>query len=282
MFSLRQVKSRIKSVESVRKLTRALEVVSISKFRLHKKFLLPVELYAQGLNQVLQGVLSDETAANHPFIQKNSLSQEVILCLVTSDTGLCGTYNHALISAAERFLADYGPEKSYLVTIGQKGFLHFKKKGFRVIRSVVGLNGRYSDTLAYELLDTLAENFLFFQAAGVFLCYARMAGWRFKVGLDKLLGIELPNICPQRYLFEPDKEKILEELIPRYLFFKIKLALLHSFCCEHQARALAMGESNQNADNLLEALLLQRNKIRQQSITREIIEIISAAEALKH
>jgi len=282
MHSLKQIKSRLRTVNNIKKLTHGLEMISVSKLKRQRQLLSSAQAYADRLSGFLQDILSDERPLTHPFLERASGSQGPIVCLITSDTGLCGSYNRLVIEATERFLSDHDTDSVFLVTVGKKGFIYFKKNNFKILRSIVGLNGRYSDTVAFELVDTLAENFLFHQPCGVYLVYAKITGVSsYKAVVEKLLNIETPGFASVRHIFEPAPDALLTELISHYLFYKIKVTLLQAFCCEHQCRAVAMGESTQNAQGLFETLVTQRNKLRQYNITKEIIEIISSVEALR-
>lgn len=282
LSSLRQIKSRIRSVENTRKVTRALEMISVSKLRRHRELRARSVRYAEKLEGLLRDILSDEKATDHPLLKEIPDGPGLALCVVTSDTGLCGTYNHTVLRAAEEFLHPYDPRLVRLVTLGRKGFIYFKKQKFNIVRSFIGLNGRYTGAVAGELLDSLTRLFLSGEVQGVYLAYAQVASAsRYTAVLEKILNIEAPRERQDRHIFEPTRDSILEEVISQYLFFKIKGMLLHAFTSEHQARAIAMGEATQNAGELLEKLIMQRNKVRQSSITKEILEIISSAEALK-
>jgi len=279
--SLRQIKSRIRSIESTRKLTRAMEMISISKLRKSTGILAATQEYHTAIEALLGNLLCREKVLDHPFLKQGEDKDKVALCVVTSDNGLCGAYNHALIYMAENFLRRYPRTGVTLVTVGKKSFTYFNKRGFTIARSFVGLNGKFSDEVSGGLRETLTALFTSGKASEVYVAYARMQGTRYKPAVEKLLNIDCVAHKEVDYIFEPALPEILEQLIPAYLASKIRLTLLHAFTSEHQARAVAMGEANQNATELLDGLVLMRNKVRQANITREIIEIISSAEALK-
>lgn len=280
--SLKTIKLRIRSIENTKKLTRAMEMISVSKLRRMENMRNVSMPYSSKIESLLKNILSLETGFNHPLLEKRPDTGKIVLCLVTSDTGLCSAYNHAVIRAAENFLRSYTPDNVILVTIGKKGFSYFKKRNFRIPYSYIGLNGRFSNQVAEKVIADLEKLFLSKEANQVYIAYTRIdANFRSVAVLEKILNIEFEKKEKIDYIFEPGMARVLEELIPAYLSCKVKMILLNAFTAEHKARAVAMGEATKNARELLEGLILLRNKLRQSNITREIIEVISSAEALR-
>jgi F-type H+-transporting ATPase subunit gamma len=220
---------------------------------------------------------------SHPFLDERLNKKNILLCVIASDTGLCGPYNNNVIRASEAFLKKYQPDKVRLVTVGKKGFIHFNKKGFKVTNSYVGLNGRYSSKVCEGMLKVFIDMFLLKQVDEVYIAYTHPeTASRRKPVIEKLLNIgRLPGAEPVDYIYETPISVILDDLIPLYLSNKIKTIMLDSFTSEHQARAIAMGEATENATDILSSLILMRNKVRQANITKEMLEIVSSAEALK-
>ncbi len=280
--SLKSIKSRIRGITSTKKLTRAMEMISVSKLKRAENMLDKSRPYFLKIDSFLNNILSNDIKAAHPLLEDRPDKQRVALCLVTSDTGLCGSYNHALLDTAEQFLSGYKPDNVRLVAFGKKGFSYFNKKGFSIPYSYVGLNGYYSPEVAKKVANNLEELFLSREVDEVYIAYTYIeANHRANPVLEKLFNIEYKKVIPVDYIFDSGMERVLEEFLPVYVFFKIRMAFLNAFTAEHKTRAVAMGEATKNARELLEGLILLRNKIRQSNITREIIEVISSAEALK-
>jgi len=280
--SLRQIKARIRSIENTRKLARAMEMISASKLKRSSRLLETSSAYSSRIESLLVNILSSAEGVVSPFLKAGTDKQAIGLCILTSDTGLCGNYNHSLIRAAENFLSRYPASKVRLVTLGRKGFTYFKKKGFPIARSYIGFNGRYSDDLCRRLLGDLTQMFLKAEAGEVYVAYMQSeTASRQKAVIEKLLEIGYDKKEQKEYIFDSGRQRMLDELIPVYLCNKVTTLVLKAFTAEHQARAIAMGEATKNATDLLEGLVLLRNKVRQGNITREIIEVISSAEALK-
>lgn len=291
--SLKLIKSRIRGIESTKKLTRAMEMISVSKLKRAENILNKSRPYFLKMESFLKNILAGEIKAVHPLLEDRPDKHRVALCLVTSDTGLCGSYNHAVLNTAEQFLSGYMPDNVRLITFGKKGFNYFNKRGFSIQYSYIGLNGRYSAEAAEKAAKALEGLFLSKEVNEVYIAYTCIGlNHRAVPVLEKLFNLEYKkggDACGSvsilsgagGLIFEPGMARVLEEFLPVYVFSKIRIALLNAFTAEHKARAVAMGEAAKNARELLEGLILLRNKIRQSNITREIIEVISSAEALK-
>lgn len=281
--TLREIKNRIRGVGNVNKITHAMEMVSIAKLKPIKSQLANAKPYFLKIEKLFKDLLVAEGASlKHPFFEKRQGTGKRAVCVITSDTGLCGNYNYAVIRMAEDFINKLGREKTLLVSVGRKGFNYFKRRGVNSAFVFTELKGHYSQEICAKILKTLTDIFLSKEADEVYLAYAHFeSASRHRPVIEKLLSIDLEPGEKVKYIFEPDFASILEELIPEYIFHKMRLILLNSFTAEHSSRVIAMGEATQNADNLLEELVLLRNKVRQANITREILEIISSVEVMR-
>ena len=279
--NLRQIKNRIRSIENTRKVTSAMEMVSVTKLARANKILFGFRPYFQRLSQIFNRLLSSQQSAAHPLLEKKS-GDRVCLCLITSDGGLCGVYNNNIIRFAEDFINRKGKDKVSLVIVGRKGFNYFKNKQFTILHGYVGLNGKYSEKTADQVSKLLIDVFLTNQAQEVYVAYTRFER---KIihnpVLEKLLNIDISLGEDMRYILEPRINTILNDLIPKYIYSKMRLIFLESFATEHASRAVAMKSATDNAKELSQGLILLRNKVRQATITQDILEIISSSEALK-
>lgn len=279
--SLRQIKARIRSVENVKKITRAMEMISVAKFKAAENQLLSSARFSLGVEDLLKKVLSCAKKVDHPLLENRRDKKRIALCLITSDTGLCGVYNNSVIRLAEKFINETGREKIKLIAAGKKGFNHFKKEGMSSPDTYLDLHGHYSVDTAGSILKNLVDIFLSGEADDVYVAYMYFeSSARHKPVIEKFLNIESGGAPKTEYIFEPNADSILEELLPVYLSNKVESFLLNAFVSEHAARMNAMGESTENAKDLLENLILSRNKVRQANITEDLIEISSAAEVL--
>lgn len=282
--SLRRIKSRIKSVENTGKMARAMEMISVSKLKRAQYIHTKTGIYSVKVEELLKNILSTGFGASNPFMTPRPDAKKIALCIITSDTGLCGSYNHNIIRSAQGLLKKYDQENIKIIAVGKKGFIYFNKKGFKVTDSYVGLSGRFSQAIANKLSDTLINIFLSDPETEVYIAYTCVqTAARHKPLVEKFLNIAPPDkACAQiEYIYETAPQIILERLLPVYLSNKMRSVLLNSFVSEHQARSIAMGEATKNALDLLSSLVLTRDKMRQYNITTEILEVISSADALK-
>jgi len=280
--NLRQIKSRIKSIENTRKITRAMETISAAKLNRVKNSFYAARSYSMSLEPVLKRLLSDLTAAKNPFIEKRHPAKNIAVCIIASDTGLCGTYNNNIIKLTETFISNYSRENVKLVAVGKEVFAYFKNKGYSVSRSFVGLYGRYSIKVSENMVSELTAIFLSKEVDEVYIAYTHFStNLRHNPIVEKFLSIDFDEGKLTHYILEPDANKILGEMIPRYLGARMNTVIMDAFTAEHSARMLAMKIATDNADELIDMLTLARNKARQASITKEVVEIAMAAEAIK-
>lgn len=280
--SLRNLKLRIRSIENTKKITRAMEMVSSAKLSRTKSPLLSSRTYVEKLGSMLFNILAASGNARHPFLEKDTGSGATTLCVITSDAGLCSAYNNTVIRAASTFMNSYKPGELRIISVGREGYTHFKKLGFSVINSYPELYGRYSDDITRKIYDDLTGQFLKGESGEIWLAYTYFASTlRHRPAIHKLLHIERPVAPVPKYIVEPGTKAILDELIPKYIFEKLRDIILNAFASEHAARMMAMKNATDNAADLLDTLTLQKNKARQAAITKEIIEIAMSAEALR-
>ncbi|MCX5711872.1 MAG: ATP synthase F1 subunit gamma [Candidatus Omnitrophica bacterium] len=280
--SLRQIKSRIKSIQNTHKLTRAMEMISLTKMRSFQKVLPVYKKFFSKLEGMIYDLSASFETAPHPFLRHPDKCKKAVLCIITSDTGLCGAYNHNILGKAEDFLQKSNCLKTDLITIGKKGFIYFKKKGYNVPEVYTDLHGRYSEALADKISARLIDLFISGECDEVYVAYTLFeSASRHKPVVERFLNIEKKLGTKREYIIEPEADAMLAELLPVYMRNKMRIILLNSFACEHSARAMAMGEATENAKEVLGNLTLFRNKVRQANITKEIIEVISSADALK-
>jgi len=281
-LSLRQIRGRIRSVENIGKITRAMEMVSSAKVNALQKRFSAQRDYFQRIEKILNNVASSFEEATHKLFLPGKNKQKILLCVVTSDTGLCGSYNSSVINTAERFISENAKRDISLVAIGKKGFNHFKKSGLSMAGAYTDLYSRYSPEACDKITNDLIKMFLSGEAGEVWVIYTYFESLaRHKPAIEKILNIEKGKGITTEYLTEPDAEAILDSLIPLYVINKIRTILLSAFTTEQATRVMAMHEATVNARELLDSLTTTRNKMRQAQITGEIIEIISSAGALK-
>ena len=304
MASLRQIRSRLRSVQSTKQIMRAMQLVSASKLKRSQGKLLQARAVLGFLDGLLERVLvaaghperSRGTAApsrEHPLTAARAAGPEWLV-LFTSDAGLCGAYNTALIQLADSYLRRDTARQVGLVAIGKKGFRHFTKRGYTVVESHLELAGRPDLAKADAIGRGLMERFLTESVSSVSVLYSQFVSSSvYRPTVFRWLPIQLrppstvhsPQPSDHRpqteYLFEPTARRVFEDLLPRWAVATFQRVLLEAFTSEHSARMLAMKQATDNAEELLKTLTRQRNRIRQAAITKELSEIVSTAEALK-
>jgi F-type H+-transporting ATPase subunit gamma len=287
MPTLRQVKKRIRSVISTRQITKAMEMVAAAKLRKAQMKVLEVRPYSEKLDHIL---VSLSAAASgeliHPFFEKRDVKRRTLV-LITSDRGLCGSFNSNLIARAQAWLDGKEPADTELVLIGKKGYDFYKRRPWEIVRRYEEWKGNLDYNKAQDVVSLLTGRFLSGETDEIILIYTQfISTTRYKIVEVPYLPVERPVIDEHEiqhleYIFEPSPEAIFTDLMPRYALTKMVTALSESFASEHGTRMIAMGAATRNAGEMIDALTLQYNKARQAAITKELLDIVGGAEALK-
>jgi len=289
--ALKEVRNRIKSVQSTQQITKAMKMVSAAKLRRAQDAITQMRPYAKKLQEMLSNIVSNAEGDISMNLATVRPVEKVLVIVVTSDRGLCGGYNSNLIKLAkqtirEKYSAQSAKGNAELLPIGKKGYEHFTKNNFKVV-----------DHYWNIFLDISFENV---QRAAKFAMDAFASG---KVDAVELIYSEFKNAATQRFvaeqflpvaktekiqgqkqqdfIFEPDKDVLIEELMPKILNTQLYKAVLDANASEHGARMTAMDKATENANELLKALKISYNRARQAAITTELTEIVSGAAALQ-
>jgi len=294
MASTRDIRRRIKSVKNTAQITKAMQMVASSKMRKAQQAALAGRPYATLMNTVLANVSQHAGDFKHPLMEARENPRRIEVVLLTSDRGLCGGFNSNIIRRAQRFLVEEGDkyEAIQFSTIGRRGRDFARKRGIDTRKDYVGFFGRLRYAMAKQVADDLIVEFRERKLDAVYLLYNQFrSAMSQTITLTRLLPIAAPAeaakaqekggfITPE-HLYEPSRPKLLEHLIPRQLAMSIWRALLESEASEHGARMTAMDSATKNANDMIGRLSLEYNRARQASITKELMEIVSGAEALK-
>ncbi|MFN2242920.1 MAG: ATP synthase F1 subunit gamma [Anaerolineae bacterium] len=297
MPSTREIRRRIRSVKNISQVTRAMQMVAASKMRRAQEQVLATRPYTEKAWQVLTNLAAqrgvDETV--HPLLQVREEIKTIGMVLITADKGLCGSYNHAMIQAASRFI-DALPYPVELIAVGKRG----RDAMWRMKRTIVA---EFSDLPPQpRLLDVTPiahiamEGFVSRKYDVVYLAHTdfintltqRPAIWQLLPLLPLDLGVtavsehrgEREPATTTEYIYEPDPHTILDTVLPRFTELQVYQALLESLASEHSARMVAMRNATENAMDLLDDLTLTYNRARQEAITKEMLDIAGGAEAL--
>lgn len=284
MESLKILRRRIRTVSSTMQLTRAMELVSAAKLRKAQTRLVSSRPYAAKMQTILENLSSASTALTHPLFEKREVRHKGLV-IITSDRGLCGSYNVNIFRKAEEFLSSEPQEKIKLILIGKKGVYYYRKRPWEIRLQYLDIGGKSELNRVKKITSDLEELFKSKEVDEIYLLYTRFVSTTsYRVALDKFLNIERPEEEQKGYLeyiFEPSPQKLFEDLLPRYCITRILMALFEAFASEQGSRMIAMGAATQNAEEMIENLTLLRNKARQSAITKEMVEIASGVEALR-
>ncbi|NVO01168.1 MAG: ATP synthase F1 subunit gamma [Bacteroidetes bacterium] len=292
MANLKEVRYRITSVNSTQQITSAMKMVSASKLRRAQDAIIKLRPYANKLKEILQNLSSNLDNSSEGAYSKQRKVQKVLLIAISSNRGLCGAFNSNVIKATNvlintTFAEQFKSNNGSIMTFGKKVSEFYAKRPYPIFES----NNQIFDHLTFNNVAPLAEKVMKAFATGNFDKVVIIYN-QFKNAAVQILSTEdyLP-IVPQEnevvkkskmdYIFEPNKEEIVSELIPKSLKIQLYKALLDSHAAEHGARMTAMHKATDNAQELLKELRLTYNKARQAAITNEILEIVGGAEALK-
>lgn|SRR5574341_70382 len=285
MESLKVIRRRIRSVTNTKQITKAMEMVAAARLRKAQAKLETSRPYADKMQEILENLSTVSGFVAHPLFEKREV-RKTLLILITSDRGLCGSYNSNLINFTNSVLSQYSPEAVELGLIGRKGFDFYKRRSWPIRFNYLQAGGNISFLQIKEVTNLTVEQFLEGKIDEVFLINTKFLSLATrKIAFEKFLNIEKPaeRKTPEvfDYIFEPAPAEIFDALVPRYCITKIQMAILESGTSEQAARMLAMQQATKNAEEMIEHLTLVRNKARQASITKEMLEIATGAEALK-
>jgi F-type H+-transporting ATPase subunit gamma len=295
MPSLKSIRRRIGSVKNTQKITKAMKLVAAARLRRATQRITELRPYAKKVAEVLRAVVArvdtgDTEHPAHPLLVERLERKKAYVLLLTSDRGLAGAFNSNAIRAGERRkreLIEQGFEDVRFITIGRKGRDHLRRRGEEVAHDHTGATER-PDKRAPEIAREIIEEFIDGKVDQVDLVFTE-----FKSAVTQFIRTEtiLPVSLEKKegaadealteYLFEPDKEALLARLLPMYVETTVYRAILDSLASEHGARMTAMDNATRNAKEMINSLTLQYNRARQAAITKELMEIIGGAEALK-
>jgi F-type H+-transporting ATPase subunit gamma len=284
MPSLIDIRRRIRSVKNTEQITKAMKMVSAAKLRRAQDRVISARPYGAMLRKMLGNVAAavagDENAGKNPLLAQRP-EQRILLVLVTSDKGLAGAFNTNLIKAAQRFMAEHKDAAVQMVLIGRKGRDFFRKRGAKIVGEHINMAGKlvYADVAAIG--GKVMEMYRNEEIDAVYLIYNEFKSVAAQnLVTNRVLPIQFPEQTnPPDYIFEQSPVEMLDALLPRYVETEFYRALAESTAAEHAARMTAMEAATSNAGDMIEKLTLYMNRVRQASITKEIIEVVSGAAA---
>jgi F-type H+-transporting ATPase subunit gamma len=294
--SLRTIRNRIRSVRNTQKITKAMKMLAAAKLRKAQDAVIRARPYAQLIEEMLASLAearAREELPPHPLMAVRP-ERRVEVVMLTSDRGLAGGFNSNIIRRGQRFMTEESGrlERIQFSTVGRRGRDFAKKRGFATRKDYVGFFGRLSYGQAREIANDLIDAYQKDELDAVYLLYNYFRSTiAQEIMLVRLLPLEPKRRTQQdqaakgfltpEHVFEPDRPVVLQTLLPRFVAMQIWRALLESEASEHAARMTAMDSATKNAAEMIGRLTLDYNRARQAAITKELMEIVSGAEALK-
>ncbi len=291
MPSLRDIRNRIGSVKNTRQITKAMKMVAAAKLRRAQDAITKARPYATMLEEALTRIAARAAAEekpSHPLLVSRPV-KKVEVVLLTSDRGLAGAFNSNVIRRVQRFTTENADqyEKIEIATMGRKARDFMRVRKIAIRKDYPGIFQGLNYGRAEEVAREMSERFLSGEVDAVFLCYNEFkSAITQRVVVKQLLPIETGPVSAESnvgfdFLYEPSRTELLGELLPKHIAIQVWRALLDSAASEHGARMTAMESATKNADEMIGRLTLQYNRARQAYVTKELMEIVSGAEALK-
>jgi len=283
MAKTQDLRRRIGSIRNTMQLTKAMKTVSAAKLRRAQDAMLAARPYADQMQKVLKSLASRANPEAHPLLARRG-DGRVRALVITSDRGLCGSFNVNICRTATTFLEDHRDKDLELLTVGRKGREYFKRRDYEIGRDWEDVLRTVDYPTAVDIAQFLIESYVNDEIDTVYLVYNEFKStMQQKPVAEQLLPIERLDLEAgesEDYIYEPDAASLFDRLLPKHVEFQVYRALRESVAAEHAARMTAMDAATRNAGELIDKLTLHMNRVRQASITTEIIEVVSGAEAL--
>ena len=288
MATLRDIQRRIRSVQSTQKITRAMKLVAAAKLRRAQERILAARPYANKMAELLGNLVSGADGDGHPLLEQREGPRRQIV-IITADRGLAGAFNSSIIRRAVELIRESSSAELTLVVVGRKARDFFRRRPHTIKRDMIGFWDRLAYSHACELADYFMQEYLDDEVDEVFLLYNEFRSVAFQRPVRvQLLPIPRAETGAGEeategvdYIYEPSANAILGDLLPRHVRMQVYRALMESLAGEYGARMTAMEAATKNAKDMIEVLTIQYNKARQEKITKELLDIVGGAEALK-
>jgi F-type H+-transporting ATPase subunit gamma len=289
MASLRQIKSKISSVKGTRRIMSAMKLISAVKLKRAQDLLVAYRPYSDAIQEITLNVAKRCEPKWSPLLKRPEERNKLHLVFMTSDRGLCGSFNSNLIRKLETYVVTEGKryEEIKYTFLGRRGRDHFLRSNVNMADSFIGITERNYDEIAEKVAAELTEEFIKGKSDEIILVYNYFRSALTQVMVyEKLLPIEPEaeedeDATKIDYLYEPSREAVLQKLLTSYIKVRVQRAIQESFTSEHASRMTAMENATSNADDVIKKLTLLANKTRQAMITTELMDIVNGTEALR-
>ena len=288
MPTLLDFRRRIRSVKNTQQITRAMKFVAAARLRRAQEAALAARPYAKELLHVLRSTIGRIAEPQHPLLARRP-EEKVLAVVLTGERGLAGAFNTNLLRRANEFFRANRDRKLSVVAVGKKGRDALRKAGFNLIAEYINVLARVEFATVREIADLVTDLYAKGEVDSVYIIFSEFKTvMSANLVVEKLVPVdpdqvreaaEEPSSARVDYLYEQPAEQLLDKLLPRYVESQVQRAMLESSAAEHAARMTAMESATKNAGDVIEALTLHMNKVRQAAITKEIIEIVSGASS---
>lgn len=288
MPNLKDIRNRIGAVKNTQKITSAMKLVAAAKLRRAQEAVQAARPYANKMSQVITELASKVEADSHPLLKVPEREDRILILLITSDRGLCGGFNNNLLRALARFVRDKREvtESIQMITVGRKGNQFFGRSAMDIVQNYPGLISDVTFAGAKRVAQDVMTRFTSGEVDAVYMVYNEFVS---AIQVNQQFRQILPMHAPEaseaagavEYIYEPDEQSLLDQLLPNSVEIQVFQALLESVAAEQGSRMTAMETATNNASDLISKLTLQYNRARQAYITNELMEIVSGAESLK-
>ena len=286
MPTLRDIRRRIRSVQSTQKITRAMKLVAAAKLRRAQERITEARPYALKMAELLSSLVTRAGDDVHPLLARRTTGRKRLV-IITADKGLCGAFNSNILRASLAFLREQGPTDVTLVVVGKKARDFYRRRQWEVKSEMLGFFDQLAYSHAQEIAGQLIQSYLAEETDEVYLLYNEFRS----VAVQRVKREQLLPIAAEAgaegaaatgdYIYEPSPEGILAALLPRHVTTQVYRALMESVAGEHGARMTAMESATKNAKEMIDVLTIQYNNARQERITPELLDIVGGAEALR-
>jgi len=284
MAKTQDIKRRIRSIRNTMQLTRAMKMVAASKLRKAQQRIVAARPYSKQTYRLLRSLSARANPEISPLLKRHG-DRRIQLVVITGDKGLCGSFNAAILRQAESFARSLQDKEIGIAAIGKRGREYFVRRNYNVAREWIDVLRVVEFPLAAEIARYIIDLYVGEDIDEIYLVYNEFkSAIQARPVVERLLPVEPIELkegqVAEDYIYEPDPQHLLDALLPHYVEQLVFHALLESVAAEHAARMTAMEAATKNAGEMIEALTLTMNRVRQASITTEIIEVVSGAEAL--
>ncbi len=287
MPSLIDLRRRIRSVKNTQQITKAMKMVSAAKLRRAHEKVLAARPYASLLTEMLGSILGnqaeDAPALNHPLLARRE-EKRILLLLLSGDKGLCGAFNSNALKASQRFLGEHSDASVEFELIGRRGADFYRRREVSVAGEWINVFSNVDFNVAREISRKVMDRFVAAEIDAVYLIYNEFKSVLSQtIVVKRMLPVKILESAggSREYIYEQKPEEIFRTLLPKYVETNIYQAMVESGAAEHAARMTAMESATRNADEMIEKLTLHLNRVRQASITTELIEVVTGAQALE-